>query len=608
MKVLSVASEFYPLIKTGGLADVAGALPGAMASADIEMRTLLPGYAPVMEQLSRTAILARFDDLFGGRATLRETEYGSNATPLLVLDAPHLYDRPGNPYLGPAGRDWPDNHLRFAALSWVGSRIALGLLGDWRPDLVHGHDWQAALTPVYLSEEPDRPATVLTIHNLAFQGVFAADQFARLRLPWSSFTIDGLEYYGKISFLKGGLTYSDHLTTVSPTYAREICTPERGMGLDGVLRQRRAHLTGITNGIDEEVWNPGADIFIASPYSARTLEAKAANKVALQEHFGLAADPDALLFCVVSRLTAQKGLDLLIEALPTILANGGQLAVLGSGESGLQSAFLAAAQAHPSRVGVIVGYDEPLSHQMQAGADAIIVPSRFEPCGLTQLYGLRYGTLPVVARVGGLADTVIDANQAALLDGVATGFQFDPGDVAALVTALERAFALYADRLAWRSAQQRAMTRKVDWSVPAKAYAALYRDLVEARRAANGPDGAAQEREASAGVTVPIRAAGGRAGREHAPETSPGAYGEALSASAPENEQPAPEPVPAVLDGAQLARQRDDDRQAPERPQDAALEAQAASGANALEHAPEVGIISSEKPILGERTTKDSPG
>jgi starch synthase len=551
MKVLSVASEFYPLIKTGGLADVAGALPGAMASADIEMRTLLPGYAPVMEQLSRTAILARFDDLFGGRATLRETEYGSNATPLLVLDAPHLYDRPGNPYLGPGGRDWPDNHLRFAALSWVGSRIALGLLGDWRPDVVHGHDWQAALTPVYLSEEASRPATVLTIHNLAFQGIFAADQFARLRLPWSSFTIDGLEYYGKISFLKGGLTYSDHLTTVSPTYAREICTPEQGMGLDGVLRQRRAHLTGITNGIDDEVWNPGSDIFIASPYGARAPEGKAANKAALQEHFGLAADPDALLFCVISRLTAQKGLDLLIEALPTILANGGQLAVLGSGESGLQSAFLAAAQAYPSRIGVVVGYDEPLSHQMQAGADAIIVPSRFEPCGLTQLYGLRYGTLPVVARVGGLADTVIDANQAALLDGVATGFQFDPGSVAALVTALERAFALYANQPAWQAAQQRAMTRKVDWSVPAKAYAALYRDLVEARPTRFYAEGAEQPVEASPVVEREGSADGEVDDEEPARGASPVAAGEDDRPSTVSAEGPS-DPLPPLREGSSV--------------------------------------------------------
>jgi phosphoglucomutase len=484
MRVLSVASEFFPLIKTGGLADVSGALPGALAAEGVEMRTLLPGYPAVTGQLTRTAAVATFDDLFGGRATLRETAYGSNGTPLLILDAPHLYDRPGNPYLGKDGKDWPDNHLRFAALSWVASRIGLGLIDGWRPDIVHGHDWQAGLAPVYLGEGGGRPATVITIHNIAFQGIFPAEMLTPLRLPRTSFTIDGLEYYGRISFLKGGLAYADRLTTVSPTYAREICTPAFGMGLDGLLRHRRGVLTGITNGIDAEVWNPETDPAIEKPYGAATLDAKAANKAALQRRFGLDPSKSALLFCVVSRLTAQKGLDLLLEALPSLLGQGGQLALLGSGEAGLQEAFLTAARNHPGRIGVVLGYDERLSHQMQAGADAIIVPSRFEPCGLTQLYGLRYGTLPIVARVGGLADTVIDANQAALLDGVATGFQFGAGSASELQTALERAFELYADRHAWQAVQRRAMGRKVDWSVPAKAYAALYRSAVEERNEA----------------------------------------------------------------------------------------------------------------------------
>ena len=498
MRVLSVTSEFYPLIKTGGLADVAGALPAALAAEQIEMRTLLPGYPAVLSQLSRMETVAEFDDLFGGGARLRETAYGSNSTGLLVLDAPHLYDRPGNPYLGKDGKDWPDNHLRFAALSWVASRIGLGLLGSWRPDVVHGHDWQAGLTPVYLSETKARPATVLTIHNIAFQGIFPADLLGRLKLPRASFSIQGLEYYGQISFLKGGLAYSDRLTTVSPTYAREICTPAFGMGLDGVLRQRRAILTGITNGIDDEVWNPQTDPNIEKTYGAATLDAKAVNKAALQKRFGLDPAPDSPLFCVVSRLTEQKGLDLLIEALPTILGHGGQLALLGTGEPGIEEAFRAAGREHPGRIGVVLGYDERLSHQMQAGSDAIIVPSRFEPCGLTQLYGLRYGTLPIVARVGGLADTVIDANQAALLDGVATGFQFAAGSVAELEATLERAFAVYADRPGWQAVQRRAMGRKVDWSVPAKAYAALYRGIapasVQTAASINGAQPAAMPR------------------------------------------------------------------------------------------------------------------
>jgi starch synthase len=400
MRALSVASEFFPLIKTGGLADVAGALPAALAAEGIEMRTLLPGYTSVIDQLARTQVIAQFDDLFGGRAVLRQTDFGANGTPLMILDAPHLYARPGNPYVGKDGKDWPDNHFRFAALSWVASRIGMGLLQDWRPDVVHGHDWQAGLVPAYLGDAPGRPGTVLTIHNIAFQGIFPAGLLGRLRLPRTTFTIEGLEYYGQISFLKAGLAYADRLTTVSPTYAREICTPAFGMGLDGVLRARRGVLAGITNGIDDDVWNPQTDPNIETPYSSKTLGDKALNKAALQRRLGLDQQPDGLLFCVVSRLTAQKGLDLLLEALPTLLGNGGQLALLGSGEAELQEGFLAAARRNPTRVGVVLGYDEPLSHQMQGGADAIIVPSRFEPCGLTQLYGLRYGTYRGARRDG----------------------------------------------------------------------------------------------------------------------------------------------------------------------------------------------------------------
>ena len=481
MKVLSVTSEFFPLIKTGGLADVAGALPAALDALQIKMRTLLPGYPQVMKGLKKTAPIASADDLFGGPAKLLAAKAPDGAE-LIVIDAPHLYDRPGNPYLGPDGKDWPDNHFRFAALSWIASEIGQGLLKNWQPDLVHGHDWQAGLVPVYLRSgaSPSLPPSVLTIHNLAFQGVFPATLLSALRLPASSFTVDGLEYYGQISFLKAGLSFADHLTTVSPTYAREICTPALGMGLDGVLRKRSHVLTGITNGIDDTIWNPADDPSIERAYSSRTLKAKAFNKKALQARFNLDADAAGPLFCAVSRLTAQKGFDLLLEALPTLLGNGGQLAMLASGEPALEAAFTDVAQKNPGRVGLVIGYDEPLSHQMQAGADAILIPSRFEPCGLTQLYGLRYGTLPIVAKVGGLADTVIDANQAALADGVATGFQFAGGSVAELRIALERAFELYADKRRWQQMQRRAMGRKVDWSVPAKAYADLYRQLCPA--------------------------------------------------------------------------------------------------------------------------------
>ena len=490
MHVLSVTSEFFPLIKTGGLADVAGALPAALAAEDVVMRTLLPGYPKVLEGLTSTEPLLA-TELFGGAATLLSAK-APDGVELIVVDAPHLYNRHGNPYTGPDGKDWPDNHRRYAALAWLAAEIGRGLLEDegYRPDIIHGHDWQAALAPVYLEDvagrsgDNVRPGTILTIHNLAFQGIFPGSELSALKLPETSFTIDGLEFWGKISFLKGGIRYADRLTTVSPTYAREICRPESGMGLDGVLRERQGVLTGITNGIDAAVWNPADDPHITKPYNQHSLSGKAVNKAALQDRFGLDPGPEKLLFCVVSRLTAQKGYDLLLEALPTLLSNGGQLALLGSGDAILEDAFAEAVREHPRQIGAVFGYDEPLSHQLQAGADAILVPSRFEPCGLTQLYGLRYGTLPIVARVGGLADTVIDANQAAMHDGVATGIQFEPDNVDALCIALERAFALYRDQDAWQQVQRRAMDREVEWSASAKAYADLYRQLRPTAKAA----------------------------------------------------------------------------------------------------------------------------
>jgi starch synthase len=397
-----------------------------------------------------------------------------------LVDAPHLYARKdGGPYLGPNGHDWPDNHLRFGALSWVGAELAMGRLGTWKPDLVHLHDWQSALTAAYLHLEPEgAPPTLFTIHNLAFQGLFHPDSWKPLRLPVSVMTPDGLEYWNNLSFLKAGVQWATHLSTVSPTYAREILTPEEGMGFDGLLRARAHQLTGIVNGIDEGLWNPTSDPHVASPYSARRLAAKAPNKAALQREFGLDTRSDVPLFCVVSRLTTQKGLDLLLAALPRLLDRGAQLAVLGTGDRALEDGMRRAAEANPGQVAAMIGYDEPLSHRMQAGSDAILVPSRFEPCGLTQLYGLRYGTLPVVARVGGLADTVIDANEAALRDGVATGFQFSPITAGLLGDAIERACDLFAEPLAWQRAQKRAMTRDVGWGVAAGTYAALYRRLV----------------------------------------------------------------------------------------------------------------------------------
>ena len=349
----------------------------------------------------------------------------------------------------------------------------------WRPDVVHLHDWQAGLTAAWLKlgRQP-APPSLLTIHNIAFQGLFPPEAATPLGLPKTGFHPEGFEYFGQVGFLKAGLVYADRISTVSPTYARELTRPEFGMGLEGVIASRRARLHGILNGIDLEVWNPESDPHIAAGFSARTSARKAGNRVALARRFGLHSGSKGPLFCVVSRLTRQKGLDLLLEVLPRLLARGASLALLGSGDPDLESAFRAAADDNPGRVGAIIGWDEPLSHLMQAGSDAIVVPSRFEPCGLTQLYGLRYGTLPVVARTGGLADTVIDANAAALQAGVATGFQFSPVSAAPLADAIDRACDAYADSKLWSAMVRRAMGHPVGWRASAQAYARIYSELI----------------------------------------------------------------------------------------------------------------------------------
>jgi starch synthase len=321
----------------------------------------------------------------------------------------------------------------------------------------------------------------MTVHNIAFPGKLPAGLLARLGLPPSAYAIDGVEFYGTISLLKAGLQFADRITTVSPTYAAEIQTSEAGMGFDGLLRERADVLSGILNGIDTTVWNPATDKRIAARYDRATLARRVANKAALQARMGLAVDAHAPLFAVVSRLTWQKGMDLLLACLPALLALGGQLALLGSGDTPIEAGFQAQAAAAPARIGCIIGYDEALAHGIQAGADALLVPSRFEPCGLTQMCALRYGAVPVVARVGGLADTVIDANPAAMAAGVATGVQFAPATAEMLEMALRRTVALYREPAAWRALQANGMASDVSWRGPARSYAALYRELVGAR-------------------------------------------------------------------------------------------------------------------------------
>ena len=476
LKVLSVASEVFPLIKTGGLADVIGALPGALVREDVDMRTLLPAYPSVKAKLGGAEPIHEYPDLFGGAARIIAGR--TAGLEIFALDAPHLFDRPGNPYLGPDGTDWPDNARRFAALARAGADIGLGAIAAFEPDILHAHDWQAGLAPAYLRYSGRRaPGSLVTVHNLAFQGHFPISQFWELGLPESALTVDGVEYYGGVGYLKAGLLLADVITTVSPTYAREIQTHEFGMGLDGLLRTRSGVVHGIRNGIDERIWDPSTDPALVQTYSPIRIDVRGRNKTALQTKLRLARSVDRPLFAVVSRLTHQKGLDLFLHALPRILDQGGQLAVLGSGERSLQSSFGDLASSRPDQASCVFRYDETLAHLFQSAADFIVVPSRFEPCGLTQLCALRYGAAPIVSRVGGLADTVIDANDAALAAGVATGFQFAPLSIEALGGAIDRAIAVYHDPSAMRRMRLNGMRTDVTWRGPATRYADLYRSV-----------------------------------------------------------------------------------------------------------------------------------
>ncbi len=480
LKVLSVVSEVYPLIKTGGLADVAGALPGALAHEGVEMRTLVPGYPAVLAALEGGERVFRLKDLFGGPAEVLAGK--AKGLALFVVVAPHLYDRPGNPYHDADGVDWPDNPFRFAGLARIAAEIGFGAVKGFHPDVVHTHDWQTGLTAAYLEYDGRRrPGTVATVHNLAFQGQYPKAMLAELRLPPNAWGVDGVEYYDTIGYLKASLRMSDRVTTVSPTYAAEIRTGEGGMGLGGLLEGRAGVVSGILNGIDTDVWNPATDPLLAANYDAATASARRPNKSALQKRFGIKVDRKAMLYGVVSRLSWQKGLDMVLGSIETIVGLGGQLVLLGTGDKDLVEGLRAAAAAHPGRVGVIVGYDEGLAHLIQAGTDALLVPSRFEPCGLTQLCALRYGAIPVVTRVGGLADTIIDANEMALAAGAGTGVMLSPPQTEMLRAAIHRAFGLYADTPTWRRLVKNAMKTDVSWSRSAAHYARLYEGLVAER-------------------------------------------------------------------------------------------------------------------------------
>ena len=482
MRILFVTSEAFPLIKTGGLADVSGSLPAALRNLGEDVRVLIPGYPQVLSRLRNPRVLRELKWLpMVGDVTLIAGEMPDTGVPVMAIACPHLYERDGGPYLDIKGREWLDNPVRFGTLSRVAAILGGhgSPLTDWIPDIVHFNDWQGGLTPAFMRFSGAPCAkSVLGIHNLAFQGNCAEEWVEKLELPPAAFHIEGLEYYGQLSFLKAGVYYADSITTVSPTYAAEIQTEEFGFGMQGLLANRSQDIHGILNGIDTNEWNPATDPHLSHHYDSARLDQKRLVKQALQQKLGLAENADAPLLGVVSRLTHQKGLDLLLECAPPLLAQGCQIALLGGGEPILEHGFLRLSLDYPQQVSVNIGYNEPLSHQIMAGTDIFIMPSRFEPCGLNQMYGLRYGTPPVVRRTGGLADSVCDTTRASLDDGTATGFVFDHADRQSLLNCVQRAIERYRDKPSWEAIQRNGMGTDLGWAHSASAYRDIYRSLL----------------------------------------------------------------------------------------------------------------------------------
>lgn len=485
-RILFVASEAHPLVKTGGLGDVAGSLPPALQALGADVRLLLPAYRDAVRRAGKLKIAATLS-IAGLDAPVKILEGRLPGSSLIVwfADFPPAYDRPGNPYLDPAGQPWPDNAMRFALLAHVAAALALGRTRiKWRPDVVHCHDWQTGLVPVLLAPEKFRPATVFTIHNLSYQGLFPQPIFTALALAPALWSPEALEFHGQLSFIKGGLVFADQLTTVSPTYAREIQTPDFGDGLDGLLRHRAPRLTGILNGIDEAEWNPARDRHLVKTYSARQPQGKAANKLALQKESELPTDMGDPLIGMVGRLVTQKGIDLVLDTLPALMHRPLQLVVLGSGEAGYENTLRRQAERYAGRLAVRIGYDEALAHRIEAGADMFLMPSRFEPCGLNQLYSLRYGTVPIVRRVGGLADTVVDATEENINSGKATGIVFQEAGNSALLAAVDRALALWRDTGRWKKIMLTGMGQDFSWRHSAREYLRLYKKMLRHRREA----------------------------------------------------------------------------------------------------------------------------
>jgi starch synthase len=484
LKLLFASSEATPLCKTGGLADVAGSLPPALAAlttgtnknAALDVHLVLPAYPQAIAAAGHLRTVATLPHTGAvGEVRILEGQLPDSDVTLWLVDAPQYFARSGGPYADAQGNDWPDNAARFAIFSRAVTALALDQAGlDWCADIVHANDWQTALVPALLSRQAVRPASVFTIHNLAYQGVYPADTFFNLSLPREMWTMHGLEYHGNLCLIKGGLVYADALTTVSPTYAKEICTPEYGFGLDGLLRHRADHLHGIINGIDYTVWNPKTDSYLKAHYDRDDLGGKRDNKLALQTHLDLPVDANTPLLSFIGRLVWQKGVDVISAMLPALLQLPVQVVILGSGEKEHERSLRELARMYPDKLSVAIGYNEALAHQIEAGADMFIMPSRYEPCGLNQIYSLRYGTVPIVSDTGGLADTVIDAADSRR----GTGFQFKPASAPHLLEAIQRALALYQQPKRWQSLVRRGMKQDFSWQHSARDYLDLYKRLV----------------------------------------------------------------------------------------------------------------------------------
>ncbi|MFT2111069.1 glycogen synthase GlgA [Marinomonas sp. 2405UD68-3] len=476
MNILFVASEIYPLVKTGGLADVAGALPIALRKKGHDVRLLMPAYLGILEKVAPIQNQINLGNPFNvGDLILLETQIIENGTPIWLLQCKSLFEREGGPYLNPEGKDFEDNHLRFAALSWAAAVLSAhgGLMG-WQANILHIHDWQAGLSAAYLkSWKVNHIPIVTTVHNLRYNGSFPLEKFEDIKLSNELLSHHGIEFYGQFSTLKSALVYSDAITTVSPTYAREILTEEYGDGLDGTLRAHQHKLHGILNGVDYEQWSPKNDAEIIQNYDINTLHLKQKNKQALLQENQLDENLSQPVFGVVSRLTEQKGLDIVLEAIPNALEQGAKLVLLGSGDKELEHAFLALQEQYPQQVGVRIGYDESYSHQLQAGVDALLIPSRFEPCGLTQLYALKYGTLPVVRKTGGLADTVFEEG------ADPNGFVFDHANRYALTDVMNRCIKTYHNSNVWKEMQENAMRYDFSWEKTTNHWLNLYSSLIK---------------------------------------------------------------------------------------------------------------------------------